>query len=222
VSVKDAAVIRWLARIPRTDGFARRMATVYAAFFLFGGIQMPYLPAWLQARGLDAREIGIVLAAPMLIRIVAVPLATRLIDRRGEVRFALAAAATLSAAGYAVMGFAGGFIVILAAYAAISVLSSPVLPLADAYGLRGLKARGALAVDWRQYTSEGEGATCLLLGADKKQGTILSKYCSGLLRAPMLAVEVIRDVKETIEWPLQQRSATGRFLALKKTSRGVR
>ena len=73
VSVKDAAVIRWLARIPRTDGFARCMATVYAAFFLFGGIQMPYLPAWLQARGLDPGEIVIALAAPMLIRIVAVP-----------------------------------------------------------------------------------------------------------------------------------------------------
>jgi hypothetical protein len=37
-------------------------------------------------------------AAPILIRIVAVPFATRLVDRRGEVRFALAAAATLSAA----------------------------------------------------------------------------------------------------------------------------
>jgi MFS transporter, PPP family, 3-phenylpropionic acid transporter len=100
MSVKDGAVIRLLARIPRADGFALRMAAFYAAFFLFGGIQMPYLPAWLQARGLDAREIGIVLAAPMLIRIVAVPLATRLIDRHGEVQIALAAAATLGAAGY--------------------------------------------------------------------------------------------------------------------------
>jgi MFS transporter, PPP family, 3-phenylpropionic acid transporter len=142
MSVKDGAVIRLLARILRADGFALRMAAFYAAFFLFGGIQMPYLPAWLQARGLDAREIGIVLAAPMLIRIVAVPLATRLIDRHGEVQIALAAAATLGAAGYAVMGFAGGFIAILAAYAAISVVSAPVLPLADSYGLRGLRARG--------------------------------------------------------------------------------
>jgi PPP family 3-phenylpropionic acid transporter len=136
MSVKDCVVIRLLAKIPRADGFALRMATFYAAFFLFGGIQMPYLPAWLQARGLDAREIGIVLATPMLVRIVAVPLATRLIDRHGEVQVALAAAATLGAAGYAVMGFAGGFIVILAVYAAISAVSAPVLPLADSYGLR--------------------------------------------------------------------------------------
>jgi MFS transporter, PPP family, 3-phenylpropionic acid transporter len=118
------------------------MAAFYAAFFLLGGIQMPYLPAWLEARGLDARQIGIVLAAPMLIRIAAVPLATRLIDRHGEVQIALAMAATLSAAGYVVMGFSGGFPAILAVYAAISVMSSPVLPLGDSYGLRGLRARG--------------------------------------------------------------------------------
>ncbi len=142
MSADYGTVIRQFARIPRVDEFAFRMATFYAAFFLLGGIQMPYLPAWLEARGLDAREIGIVLAAPMLIRIAAVPLATRLIDRHGEVQIALAVAATLSAAGYMVMGFAGGFTAILAAYAAISVMSSPVLPLGDSYGLRGLRVRG--------------------------------------------------------------------------------
>jgi MFS transporter, PPP family, 3-phenylpropionic acid transporter len=124
------------------DPFAFRLATVYAAFFLFNGMQMPYLPAWLADRGLDAREIGIVLAVPMLARILAVPLATRLIDRHAEVETATAVAATLGAAAYAVMGFAYGFAAILAAYAAISVLSSPVLPLTDSLGLRGLKARG--------------------------------------------------------------------------------
>jgi MFS transporter, PPP family, 3-phenylpropionic acid transporter len=169
MSVKDGAVIRLLARIPRADGFALRMAAFYAAFFLFGGIQMPYLPAWLQARGLDAREIGIVLAAPMLIRIVAVPLATRLIDRHGEVQIALAAAATLGAAGYAVMGFAGGFIAILAAYPAISVVTVPVLPLADSYGLRGLRARGVAYGPvrlWGSLANMAGGVLLRRLGAD--------------------------------------------------------
>ena len=138
--MKHGAVIRWL--LPPRDPFAFRLATVYAAFFLFNGIQMPYLPAWLGARGLDAREIGIVLAVPMLARILAVPLATRLIDRHARAETAAAVAATLAAAAYAVMGFAYGFAAILAAYGVISVLSSPVLPLANSLGLRGLKARG--------------------------------------------------------------------------------
>src|SRR5437588_4792985 len=78
----SGTVIRTVLKIPRGDGFALRMAMFYAAFFAFNGIQLPYLPVWLEAKGLDARQIGIVLAAPMLMRVVAVPFATRLIDRR--------------------------------------------------------------------------------------------------------------------------------------------
>src|SRR5579863_4577833 len=112
------------AKITRIDGFALRMAMFYAAFFAFTGIQMPYLPAWLEAKGLDAREIGIVLALPMLIRVVAVPFATRLIDRRFVHKTALTVAAALSVVGYAVMGTAAGFPAIAAAYAAISIVYS--------------------------------------------------------------------------------------------------
>jgi PPP family 3-phenylpropionic acid transporter len=118
------------------------MAMFYAAFFAFTGIQMPYLPAWLAAKDLDARQIGIVLAMPMLLRVAAAPSATRLIDRRFAAKAALTWAAALGALGYAAMGTASGFVVILAAYAAISIVYAPVLPLADSYGLRGLNARG--------------------------------------------------------------------------------
>jgi MFS transporter, PPP family, 3-phenylpropionic acid transporter len=118
------------------------MAIFYAAFFAFAGIQMPYLPVWFESKGLDVREIGIVLAVPMLIRVVAVPFATRLIDRRFAHRAALVVAAALSTAGYAIMGMAFGFVAILVAYTAISIVYSPMLPLADSYGLRGRNARG--------------------------------------------------------------------------------
>jgi PPP family 3-phenylpropionic acid transporter len=164
------------------------MAIFYAAFFLFGGIQMPYLPAWLEARGLDASEIGIVLAAPMLIRILAVPLAARLIDRHGEVQIALATAATLSAAGYAVMGFAGGFTAILIAYVAISAVSSPVLPLGDSYGLRGLRARGVAYGPVRLW-----GSVAFIL-ANMAGGVLLSRLGAGhivwVLAAAMAATAV--------------------------------
>jgi MFS transporter, PPP family, 3-phenylpropionic acid transporter len=208
--MKDGAVIRFPARIPRADGFALRMATFYAAFYLFAGIQMPYLPAWLQARGLEAREIGIVLAAPMLIRIVAVPLATRLIDRHGEMQIALAAAATLGAAGYAVMGFAGGFIAILAAYAAISVASAPVMPLADSYGLRGLRARGVAYGPVRLW-----GSVAFVL-ANMAGGVLLSRLGAGhlvwVLAATMAATAVAT-------WRLP-RSPDGAAAAPRKSASG--
>ena len=76
-------MIRIFFKITRIDGFALRMATFYAAFFAFSGTQMPYLPAWLEAKGLDAHEIGIVLA--MLARRdgYAYDIASRLADAIG-------------------------------------------------------------------------------------------------------------------------------------------
>jgi PPP family 3-phenylpropionic acid transporter len=41
--------------------------------FLTLGVQLPFLPVWLTAKGLDAGAIGIVLAIPAVIRIIAIP-----------------------------------------------------------------------------------------------------------------------------------------------------
>ena len=60
--------------------------------------------------------------------------------------------------------------------------------------------RAALCCDWRQHQSAGEGAVCLLLGADKKQAAILRRYCHGLLQTPLLAREVTRSTGETTEF----------------------
>ena len=60
--------------------------------------------------------------------------------------------------------------------------------------------RAALCTDWRKFQSAGEGAVCILLGADKKQAQILRKYCDGLLQAPLLAREVVRTTGDIIEF----------------------
>jgi hypothetical protein len=60
--------------------------------------------------------------------------------------------------------------------------------------------RAALCTDWRQYQSAGEGAVCILLGADKKQAAILRRYCQGLLQTPLLAAEVLRTTGELTEF----------------------
>jgi hypothetical protein len=60
--------------------------------------------------------------------------------------------------------------------------------------------RAALCADWRKYQSVGEGAVVILLGADKKQASILRNSCSGLLQAPLLAAEVTRSTDEVTEF----------------------
>ena len=123
-------------------GFAGRLAAFYAALFVLTGVQLPFLPVWLKAKGLDDGLIGVALAVPMLVRVVAVPLATRTADRRDALRAALVLAGVASLAGYGLLAFASGAAAVLATYVLVSFAFTPVMPLADTYALRGLAAQG--------------------------------------------------------------------------------
>jgi PPP family 3-phenylpropionic acid transporter len=125
-----------------SDGFSSRLAAFYAAMFVFAGIVMPFFPVWLQAKGLDSRATGIVLAVPMLMRLISVPWIARLADRRSAFRAALIAASVGSALAYVLLSQAAGFVPILLAVALASVTTAPALPLTDAYALKGLGLRG--------------------------------------------------------------------------------
>jgi len=87
------------AKPSRGAGFAWRLAAFYAALFVALGVQLPFLPVWFAAQGLDAGAIGIALAIPQVVRVFSIPLATRNADRRDALRGALmiAAAAPRSA-----------------------------------------------------------------------------------------------------------------------------
>src|SRR2546430_4932313 len=123
-------------------GFSPRLASFYGGMFVFAGIVMPFFPVWLQAKGLDSRATGIVLAAPMLMRLVSVPLLARLADRWSAFRAALIAASVGSVLAYALLSQVAGFVPILLAVALASVATAPALPLTDAYALKGLGLRG--------------------------------------------------------------------------------
>jgi PPP family 3-phenylpropionic acid transporter len=126
----------------RSDGFSWRLAAFYAAFFGFSGVTMPFFPAWLQAKGLDSRATGIVLAVPMFIRLISVPSLARFADRRSAFRGALIASAFGSALAYVVLSQASGFVPVVLAVALAALATAPTLPLLDAYALKGLALRG--------------------------------------------------------------------------------
>jgi PPP family 3-phenylpropionic acid transporter len=128
--------------ITREAGFVPRLAGLYAALFILSGIQLPFFPVWLKAKGLDAGTIGLVLAAPMLVRVFAIPLATRAADRSQTLRGAIALASLLSAMGYVLLAFSNGALAILFTFTLLSLANTPVMPLTETYALRGLAARG--------------------------------------------------------------------------------
>jgi MFS transporter, PPP family, 3-phenylpropionic acid transporter len=130
-----------LSSVPHSS-FALRLAIFYAALFLTLGVQLPFLPLWLAAKGLDAGTIGIVLSVPMVVRVAAIPLATRSADRHDALRAAMVIASALALIGYGAMGLVQGAVAITTAFALASVFYAPLMPLSDAYALRGLAALG--------------------------------------------------------------------------------
>jgi MFS transporter, PPP family, 3-phenylpropionic acid transporter len=129
-------------QIPTGTAFAWRLGIFYVALFVALGVQLPFLPVWFAAKGLTAGEIGVLLALPMIVRVFAIPLAARRADRRDALHATILLAALAAAAAHAVVGLAAGFIAIMAAFAVASVFYTPIMPLTDAYAMRGLQARG--------------------------------------------------------------------------------
>ncbi len=127
---------------PRLDDFAVRTAALYAALFMQVGIHMLAFPVWLTAKGLDPEAIALVLAAAIVVRVVAVPVLTRLADRLSAFRGMLIVSAATATFGLVAVGLGEGFAGIMLAYALASVPLAPIGPLSDAYALKGLRARG--------------------------------------------------------------------------------
>jgi len=122
--------------------YVPRVAALYAAVFLFNGIALPFFPVWLGAKGLDPALMGLTLAIPMFARVLSVPLAAREADRRDAVRAWIVLAAWGNVAGNVLVGLSSGGVVIMASYALASFIYTPLLPLTDAYTLKGLAERG--------------------------------------------------------------------------------
>jgi PPP family 3-phenylpropionic acid transporter len=124
-------------------GFVPRLAAFYAALFILPGIQMPFFPVWLKAKDVDAKMIGIVLAVPVVARVLAIPVITREADRR-DVRAVLIIASLATVIGYTLVGLSAGVAAILITYTLTSLFSTPLMPLAETYALKGLTARGRI------------------------------------------------------------------------------
>jgi PPP family 3-phenylpropionic acid transporter len=123
-------------------GFSVRLAGIYATAYAMVGIQLPFFPLWLSAKGLEAGMIGLVLAVPQMVRVLAIPLATRMADRNGALREAIIAACWASVGGYLLVALSSGAPAILLAFVLASLVYTPAMPLIETYALKGLAARG--------------------------------------------------------------------------------
>jgi MFS transporter, PPP family, 3-phenylpropionic acid transporter len=118
-----------------------RLAFFYAAAFLLVGIQLPFWPVWLSERGLDAREIGLVLAAPLWLKAASNPVAGALADRLGRKRV-IVTLALVALVGYALFLPRSGFWFYLGLSLLTAGCFSALLLLGDNIAITLAYARG--------------------------------------------------------------------------------
>jgi MFS transporter, PPP family, 3-phenylpropionic acid transporter len=122
--------------------FAVKLALFYGAVFGLIGTHLPFFPIWLKAIGVDATWIGIITAVPSVTRFSILPVVTGLAERRGSLRGAMIATAFLTALGFATVGTQYQPLLVFLAYAVTACMWTPMVPLTDAYALRGVARYG--------------------------------------------------------------------------------
>jgi len=122
--------------------FAVRLALFYGTLFGLIGTHLPFFPVWLKAIGIESTWIGIIIAVPSVTRFTILPFVTSFAEKRGSLRAAMTATAFATALGFATIGTMQQPLAVLVAFAATACLWTPMIPLTDAYALKGVARYG--------------------------------------------------------------------------------
>ncbi len=121
---------------------AYRFSFYYAAIFLAVGIHLPFWPAWLKHRGLDAAEISLILSIGVWIRAFANPFIAHFADKSGAHRKIILISAAGGVATYALFGLADGFWQLFVVSILASAMFMALIPLGENLATRSAAAYG--------------------------------------------------------------------------------
>ena len=136
--------------------FLLLFALLYAGF----GVASPFMPAFMEARGLSAEQIGLVFGLATAIRLISAPMAGRIADRTHALRATLAVstiATALTALGYL---SASGFWALLAVGLLHALALAPTTNLADALAVVASR-RDGFEYGW----ARGTGSAAFIVGS---------------------------------------------------------
>ena len=116
---------------------------LYVALFGAFGVASPYWPKLFESKGLTPQQIGLLLAAALVVRLAAGPLIGRLADRLASLRLVLASCIVMAAAAAAAYMWADTFWLVLLIALAQAVALAPTTSLADALTVNAARPREA-------------------------------------------------------------------------------
>jgi PPP family 3-phenylpropionic acid transporter len=204
-----------------------RLSLLYACLFFELGVNLPFFPLWLQAQSLASDAIGIILAAPLLIRVLANPVAGAVADRSGRISAALALCAVMVAAGTGFLTVARGFWPILLVVIAIALAQGPLIALADAMTLGRLAGTPRSELTYgriRLWGSLGFAAANLVAGWSLERFSTHSVVPLLLISAVLTAVAAMLCMAPTPprrHLPPQDDTRPARWLLLACTIAGA-
>lgn len=108
-----------------------RLSLFYAALFSVVGVQMPYWPLWLEAQGLTAGQIGVLLAVGFWAKVLANPVIGRAVDVHGKRRGPMIVLATIALAAFGLFEVAEGFPALLGLSILSTAAFAALMPLGE-------------------------------------------------------------------------------------------
>ena len=112
-----------------------RFAFYYSAVFLAVGCYLPFWPLWLEARGLSAGQIGLLLALAAWVKVIASPSLAHLSDRAGWSKGTIVLLACLSLVAFAAFLPASGFTWIVAVQVLVAASFPLLVPLGESQAM---------------------------------------------------------------------------------------
>lgn len=148
-------------------GFLLLYTALYAAY----GTESAYMPAFLGSHGLAVEQIGLVLAAGTMVRIVAGPALGRLADHLGAHKWVLTTAAALS--GFVGLAYtqAFGLAALLAVSMAHAAATASLAPLSDAQAVAASERGRAFQYGWVR----GAGSIAFVAGT-MASGQLIDRF----------------------------------------------
>ena len=119
--------------------YSIRMSVFFAAIFLPFGIYVPFFGPWLKELGMSAEEIAILLAIPMITRVVATPFMAAFADKIGDRRLTLCIYAFLFALSFALILIDDSLVWIAAILLLANIFNSAIIPISDSLAMAGVR-----------------------------------------------------------------------------------
>jgi MFS transporter, PPP family, 3-phenylpropionic acid transporter len=141
---------------------ATAFIVLYVALYAAFGVASPFWPKFFETKALVPQQIGALLGAAMLTRLVAGPLVSLLADLFGSLRLALAICAALSAAAALALGGANTFQLLLIVAVVQAATLAPTTSIADALSVNVAGPRLAGRLEYGRI--RGAASAAFVLG----------------------------------------------------------